>query len=67
MTPMTCPTRDGPADCARVIIPIGMIMPPASPWSTRKAISDSALHDSPHRPLVITKPVTTVIQTRRGP
>jgi hypothetical protein len=64
---MTRPTRCGPAAWASVIIPIGMTMPPASPWSTRKAISDSALQASPQSALVATNALTTVIHTRRGP
>ena len=42
-TLITRPMRSGPAAWASVIIPIGMIMPPAMPWRTRKAISASAL------------------------
>ena len=57
----------GPAACASVIIPTGMIMPPAKPCSTRKAISDSALQARPQSALVTTKAVTAVIQTRLGP
>ena len=64
---ITRPMRLGPAACARVIIPIGMIIPPAKPWSTRKPISDSALHARPHSPLVTTKAATAVIHTRLGP
>ena len=48
-------------------MPIGMIMPPAKPWRTRKAISDSALHARPQRALVMTNATTTVIQTRLEP
>ena len=59
--------RSGPAAWASVIIPTGMIIPPAKPCSTRKPISDSALHARPHRPLVTTKAATAVIHTRRGP
>ena len=66
-TLITRPMRRGPAAWARVIIPIGMIIPPARPWSTRKAISDSALQAKPHRALVATKAATIVIHTRRGP
>ncbi len=58
-TPTTLITRPmwrGPAACASVIIPTGMIMPPASPWSTRKAISEFALQARPQSALVITKP-----------
>jgi hypothetical protein len=50
-----------------VIIPIGMIIPPARPCRTRNAMSDSALHAAPHSALVATKAPTTVIHTRRGP
>ena len=59
--------RCGPAAWARVIIPIGMIIPPARPCRTRKAISDSALHAAPHSALVATNAVTVVIHTRRAP
>ena len=45
-TLITRPMRCGPAAWARVIIPIGMIIPPARPCRTRKAMSDSALHAS---------------------
>jgi hypothetical protein len=67
ITLMTRPTRSGPAVWASVIIPIGMIIPPARPWRTRKAISDSALHAAPQSALVATNAATTVIHTRRGP
>jgi hypothetical protein len=67
ITLITRPTRSGPAVWASVIIPIGMIMPPARPCMTRKAISDSALHATPHSALVATNAATTVIHTRRGP
>ena len=50
-----------------MIIPIGMIMPPANPWSTRNPISDSALQATPQRPLVTTNAATMVIHTRFGP
>ena len=66
-TLMTRPMRCGPAAWARVIIPIGMIIPPASPCRTRKAMSDSALQAKPHSALVATKAATIVIHTRRGP
>jgi hypothetical protein len=66
-TLITRPTCLGPAAWANVIIPIGMIMPPASPCRARKAISDSALHATPHSALVATNADTAVIQTRRGP
>jgi hypothetical protein len=39
--------RCGPAACARIVIPAGMIMPPPSPWSRRKKISEPADHASP--------------------
>ena len=44
-TPIALMTRAmffGPAARTRIIWPIGMIMPPPRPWSTRAAISDSA-------------------------
>jgi hypothetical protein len=66
-TLITRPTRWGPAAWASVIIPIGMIIPPASPCRTRKAISDSALHAAPQSALVATNALTIVIHTRRGP
>ena len=66
-TLITRPMRWGPAAWARVIIPIGMIIPPARPCRTRKAMSDSALHAAPHSALVTTKALTIVIHTRRGP
>jgi hypothetical protein len=50
-----------------VIIPTGMIIPPASPWRTRKQMSDSALHARPHSALVSAKAATAVIHTRLGP
>ena len=61
--PMCC----GPAAWASVIIPIGMIMPPAKPWSTRNAISAPADQARPQSALVKTNPATAVIHTRRGP
>ena len=66
-TLITRPIRLGPAACARVIIPTGMTIPPATPCKTRKAMSDSALQARPHSALVATNPATTVIQTRLGP
>ena len=57
----------GPAAWASVIIPTGMIIPPARPCSTRKPISDAADQASPQSALVSTNAATTVIQTRRGP
>ena len=66
-TLITRPMRCGPAAWARVIIPIGMIIPPAIPCRTRKAMSDSALQAKPHSALVATKAATIVIHTRRGP
>ena len=45
---MIRPIRSGPAAWARIACPTGMIIPPPKPCSTRKAISDSVLHASPH-------------------
>ena len=59
--------RCGPAACASVIIPTGMIMPPANPCRTRNAISAPADRATPHRALVSTNAATAVIHTRRGP
>jgi hypothetical protein len=64
---ITRPMRSGPAAWASVIIPMGMIIPPAKPCRTRKPMSDSALQASPQSPLVRTNAATTVIQTRLGP
>ena len=66
-TLITRPMRSGPAAWASVIIPIGMIMPPAIPWSTRKAISASALQAAPQSALVVAKAATAHIHTRLGP
>jgi hypothetical protein len=46
---MTRPTRCGPAARVRIVMPAGMSMPPPSPWSTRKAMSDSADQARPDR------------------
>ena len=64
---ITRPMRSGPAACASVIIPIGMIIPPVKPWRTRKPIRDSALQARPQSPLVTTKAATAAIHTCLGP
>jgi hypothetical protein len=44
---ITRPTRDGPAVRVMIVMPAGMIMPPPSPCSTRKPISEPADHAMP--------------------
>lgn len=46
---------------------MGMIIPPASPCSTRNAINESADHAAPHNALVATNAPTAPIHTRRAP
>lgn len=36
---MTRPIRAGPAACPSTVMPAGISSPPATPWSTRNAIS----------------------------
>ena len=48
-TPMTRPMRWGPALRVVIVITAGMIIPPPTPCSTRKTISEAALHASPER------------------
>jgi hypothetical protein len=47
MTDMTRPTRSGPAALVRIVMPIGISMPPPRPCSTRNRISDSTDHAMP--------------------
>ena len=56
--------RCGPAVCASTLIPIGMIIPPPKPWSTRKAISDSAFQARPHSAEPTPKSATETIHMR---
>lgn len=43
------PRRSGGVSRKSTAMPMGMSMPPPSPWSTRAAISVSALIAIPHR------------------
>ena len=56
----------GPADCARMIIPAGMFIPPPRPWSTRKKISDPADKARPQSAEPIANNATTVSHSRLG-
>ena len=50
-TPMmlrTRPTRSGPAARARMIMPVGISIPPPRPWSTRNTMSESIDQAKPH-------------------
>ena len=48
-------------------MPTGMIMPPPKPCRTRKKISDSADHASPHKALPMPNSATEIIQIRLEP
>ncbi len=47
MIAITRPIRSAPAARVRIVMPAGMIMPPPSPWSTRKPISEADDHARP--------------------
>lgn len=65
ITRITRPMRCGPAVWARIAWPIGMIMPPPKPCSTRKTISDSTLQAMPHNALPSRNSVIDVIHITR--
>ena len=44
------PRSSGAAIRMMIVMPTGMTMPPASPWRTRKAISDWRFQASPQSP-----------------
>jgi hypothetical protein len=67
ITDITRPTRFGPATCVSRLIPTGMIMPPPKPCNTRKTISDSADHASPHSADPMPNSATEVIHTCLAP
>ena len=64
---MTRPIRWGPAACARMVIPAGMIIPPPKPCTTRKKISDPADHARPESTDPATNRVTTSIHSCLAP
>ena len=64
---ITRPIRSCPAARARIVIPVGMTIPPPRPWSTRNAISEPALQASPHSVEPSTNSATAPMNTRRVP
>ena len=66
-TDITRPIRRGPAVCASTVMATGMIIPPPTPWSTRKKISMSAEPASPHNADPRPNSVTDTIQIRFDP
>jgi hypothetical protein len=67
MAAMIRPRRAGPAARVRTIWPIGMIMPPPSPCSTRKATSEPADQARPERAEPRVKSTTEAIHRRLAP
>ena len=64
---ITRPIRWGPAALAMIVWPTGMIMPPPTPWSTRKKIRLSDDQASPHRAEPTVNRTSDVIQVRLAP
>ena len=64
---ITRPIRDGPAASAIISWPIGRIMPPPSPWSTRNTISSSIEVAKPHSAEPRTNSTSETSQTDFAP
>ena len=64
---MTRPMRRGPAARARIDCPTGSNMPPPMPWTTRKAMRESADQARPHRLEPSTKSPVEYIQIDLAP
>ncbi len=64
---MTRPIRCGPAACVMIVMPSGISMPPPSPCSTRKPISDWISHAKLHNTEPLTNSTSAVMNSRLVP
>jgi hypothetical protein len=64
---ITRPTRCGPTACARMVCASGMIIPAATPCSTRNTISSAIEVDRPASTEPAAKAVSEISQTRLAP
>ena len=67
MIDMTRPMFCGPAARASIIWPIGSVMPPPTPCSTRKATSDSTFQAAAHSAEPTVNATSANRYTRRAP
>ena len=64
---ITRPIRSGPAASAIISWPIGRIIPPPTPWSTRNAISSFVVVARPQSAEPAVNRISDVIYTRLAP